>query len=449
MLTTLDEERCLSILENRLGLTVAKVRSINYSTILENIFSNFDSKNDFFSFIENGSIKLHLFQNLITELTISETFFFRNFSVIDSDILQRLIDQNQEKKTLKIWCAGCSTGEEAYSLAMSLAEKKSQLTNWDIELYATDLSLLNIEKAKEAIFTEWSFRALPERLKTKYFEKSGDEYILINEIKKYVHFRVQNLAELDFPNQLENYYDFDLILCRNVMIYFSPRLIEKLSSHFYATLNENSYLVVGSAEPTHTFFSNFDIEINNDAVIFHKSPVKVPTRKEQSKSLELSSYEKALKCYHLKDYEQSKQIVTELLLENDENISTLYLIALIEANQQHFSDVKYYCNKIFKLDSEFAYSYYLMGLVLKEEVNYKKAEYYFKYSYKLARNFFQAGLELAQLYIIEEKQTELKELVNELYNRIVFYEDTEFSGLINTLSIVEIKKTLRELKEKV
>jgi chemotaxis protein methyltransferase CheR len=449
LLSTQDEEKCLSILENRLGLTIAKVRSINYSIILNKISCSFESTIDFLSFIENGSIKLHLFQELIKELTIGETFFFRNFSVIDKTILPDLIKKNQEKKTLKIWCAGCSTGEEAYSLAISLAEKKILPSEWDIQLYATDLSQSSIVKAEEGIYSEWSFRGLSERLKDKYFQKNNNEYTLKNEIKTYVHFRVQNLAELNFPNQLDNYYEFDLILCRNVMIYFSLKLIEKLSTHFYNSLKKNSYLVVGAAEPTHTFFSNFNIEINNDAVIFQKSFEKIAGPQNNIKLNTQNSYEKALKYYKLKDYEHSKSILTDFLLENDGNIETHYLIALIEASQQHFSDVKYFCNKIFKLDSNFPYSYYLMGLVLKEEANYKKAEYYFKHSYKLARNFFQAGLELAQIYIIEEKQNELKNLIDELYSRVSYYDDNEMSGLINTLSIYEVKKALLELKEKV
>ena len=194
-------------------------------------------------------------EELAGHLTIGETYFFRNpeqFTVLEQRVLPELIRlKGNDEKRLRIWCAGCSTGEEPYSVAISLKRAVPDITNWKITILATDINGRFLHQAEEACYSEWSFRNAPTWLKEGYFRRHGEGRWKLNAaIREMVVFEHLNLAEDPYPSLVNNTSAMDIIFCRNVLIYFDAPHARKVASGFYRSLLETGWLFVG---PTDTF----------------------------------------------------------------------------------------------------------------------------------------------------------------------------------------------------
>ena len=189
---------------------------------------------------------------LASHLTIGETYFFRekrSFDILAGQILPRLIARCRQDRRLRIWSAGCCTGEEPYSLAITLARLLPDLGDWDITLLATDINPRFLQRAAAGVFGEWSFRGLSSEIKDRFFAPvAGGQFEVQGAIRQMVTFDTLNLAEDAFPSLLNNTNAMDLILCRNVMIYLAPPQIERLVEKFGRCLCDDASLLVGAAE---------------------------------------------------------------------------------------------------------------------------------------------------------------------------------------------------------
>lgn len=178
-------------------------------------------------------------QEFITYLTINVTEFFRNptqWDVLEKDILPLLLKQ---KRTIKIWSAACSTGDEPYSLAMILS-KLMPLSH--IQIVATDLDEEVLSKAKAGSYTEKSVANVPDIFKQRYFTNKSGVYTVNDELKRCITFKKHNLLKDPYPSQM------DLIVCRNVLIYFTEQAKDEIYHKFHKSLVSNGILFVGSTE---------------------------------------------------------------------------------------------------------------------------------------------------------------------------------------------------------
>lgn len=182
-----------------------------------------------------------MLEEFVNYLTINVSEFYRNpeqWKVLESEILPELMKSGN--KNLKIWSAACSTGDEPYSLAMVLS-KYVPLSN--INILATDIDKQVLEKAKLGLYAEKSLAGLPKEYISKYFTKVGNSaYQISNDIKKCVQFKQHNLLKDPYPT------GYDLILCRNVLIYFTEEAKEDIYRKFNDTLRSGGVLFVGSTE---------------------------------------------------------------------------------------------------------------------------------------------------------------------------------------------------------
>ncbi len=217
-------------------------------------------------------------------LTIGETYFFRDkaaFTALEEKILPAIIEENRHKKTLKIWSAACCTGEEPYSIAMLLRQLLPDIENWDIFLLGTDINPHFLKKAEEGIYKEWSFRALPLKYKQHYFTKKGERYLLDNQIKRMAAFAQLNLAEDPFPCTRSGH--FDLILCNNVLIYFTLPVIQQCIKKITLCLDEKGWLVVSPIEVPYVHEEHLRPEKLDGQVVFRKDSfqhLKEPQREK-------------------------------------------------------------------------------------------------------------------------------------------------------------------------
>ena len=197
---------------------------------------------------------------LVGELTIGETYFFRHrehFELLRTTIIPELLERNKAKRTLRIWSAGCATGAEPYSVALLLAlEFRSQLMGWDVSLVATDLNLDFLERARNARFAEWALRETPESIRLRCFIRHGNSWQLRREFTQGVSFRYHNLAGNIELSEGPGW--FDLILCRNVIIYFSREQAVATLGLLQRHLAPRGWLLVGYAEPNMEMFKTFE-----------------------------------------------------------------------------------------------------------------------------------------------------------------------------------------------
>ncbi len=195
-------------------------------------------------------------EQLTVRLTNNESYFFRDkgqMKLLRERILPELIARNQFRRSLRLWSAGCSTGEEPYSLALLLEELLPQGgadtgIPWDIMILGTDIDREALQKAQRGRFGAWSFRTMEPEQRDRRFLRRGDEWEVPASSRALVTFGQCNLVLDSFPNAALGIYDMDLILCRNVFIYFAPDSVSRVLPKFARTLREGGYLMTGHAE---------------------------------------------------------------------------------------------------------------------------------------------------------------------------------------------------------
>ncbi|HVZ16831.1 MAG TPA: CheR family methyltransferase, partial [Terriglobales bacterium] len=181
---------------------------------------------------------------------------------------------NFRTRRLRIWCAGCADGAEPYSLSILLRRELAHLLfGWEVSILGTDINRQSLAIAREGRFEAWSLRATPEHLKQACFVKHDKHWTITPEYKAGISFQFHNLAEHSFPTHAGDPSPFDLIICRNVMIYFGPHLMDRIVRQFHACLAPGAWLLVGPSEPNMTSFTSFHA-VNAPGVTLYQRPGK-------------------------------------------------------------------------------------------------------------------------------------------------------------------------------
>ena len=203
------------------------------------------------------------FEEFVNYLTINVSEFYRNidqWKVMENEIVPELI--KKFGKNLKIWSAACSTGDEPYSLVMALSR---HIPLNMIRITATDIDKQVIAKAKVGLYSEKSIASVPDDLKKKYFTKVGLSYQISDEIKSRVDFKEHNLLENNYPK------DYDMIVCRNVLIYFTEEAKDEVFRKFYQSLKPGGILFIGSTEQ---IINHRDIGFERKNSFYYQRPAK-------------------------------------------------------------------------------------------------------------------------------------------------------------------------------
>ncbi|MDB5369594.1 MAG: protein-glutamate methyltransferase [Roseomonas sp.] len=196
---------------------------------------------------------------LDAEVTIGETFFFRyaeQFAALRDTILPGLLERNRASRRLRIWSAGCANGSEPYSIAILLRRMLGEaLDDWRITLIGTDLNEAALDSARHGSFSPWALRALPEQERLQDFlpDADGKGWRLRPQHRAMVSFRRHNLLALLGPDTALDMNEFDLVLCRNVLIYFHPDMVVRVVRALASRLVPGGWLLLGHAEPNPAF----------------------------------------------------------------------------------------------------------------------------------------------------------------------------------------------------
>jgi chemotaxis protein methyltransferase CheR len=207
---------------------------------------------------EEASSELH--EQVIDALTTNETTFFRDFNPFESmrsDVLPELIERKQRSRTLAIWSAGCSTGQEPYSIAMAIREHFPELLTWQLTILGTDISASVLDRARRGRYGQLEVnRGLPANLLVRHFTRAGMEWEIEEPIRRMVRFQRHNLVDV-WPVMPP----FDLVFMRNVMIYFDVDTKRKVLRRLLGQLAPHGYLLLGASETTFNISDDYDRQL--------------------------------------------------------------------------------------------------------------------------------------------------------------------------------------------
>lgn len=342
---------------------------------------------------------------LASRLTVGETYFFRekrSLEVFERDIVPELIRARAGSgESIRIWSAGCATGEEPYSVAIVLS-RLTGLKKWHVEILATDLNSKSLLKASQGIYGEWSFRGIPPKVRSAYFEtvKEG-RWAIAPAIKKMVTFAQLNLVDDAYPPVSHSPNSFDVIFCRNVLMYLTPEGMRKVVRQLHRSLATEGWLIVSPTETSQQLFSEFATVSFGDVTFYRKSATRLPatlalpvyaagmsrvqpaeriveapeptrtlsqpTIHEENTALPRVSYGQALALYEQGRYEEVEQVIGALLSDDVAHASAMLLQARAYANQGKLAAALVWCDKAIAADKMAARAYYLRATILQEQ----------------------------------------------------------------------------------
>lgn len=432
--------RISELVSARMGLHFPEGRWHDLGHLIEAASRDFDFDNieEFIKWLTTSSLTKGDIEILASHLTVGETYFFRekrSFEVLEGEILPGLIQSRQgREKRLRIWTAGCSTGEEAYSIAIMLSRAIPDLKDWNITILATDINPRVLKKAAEGVYNDWSFRDNPPWVRERYFRKKKEgAYEILPQFRKMVSFEYLNLAEDVYPSLLNNTNAMDLIFCRNVLMYFSPDRAGKTIQGFYNSLVDNGLLVVGPTDAMKSLSTQF-VPVNFDYFTIYRKdinkpqpveemrraitptyvpPVKIepevaylPTETLGTKNVEKTEPDPYLEarmmfeqgCYR----EAAERLAGQTASADPKGIS---LLARVYANQGRLDDALDWCRKAISVDTVNAGHYYLLATILQEQGQPEEAIKSLKKALYLDQDFVLAYFVLGN---IMQRQGEVK-----------------------------------------
>lgn len=374
---------------------------------------------------------------LASHLTVGETYFFREkraFEILEQSILPCLIDARRKAgKRLRFWSAGCSTGEEPYSVAILLDKLIPDLKDWNITILATDINTSGLRKADEGIYSDWSFRDTPPFFKDKYFERvNNNRYLLLSDIRKMVTFSYLNLSQDVYPALQNNTNAMDVIFCRNVLMYFAPEHVKQAAERFYRSLVDGGWLIVSPVETSHIYYASFAAVRIQDSTFYKKDTHKMkpesliaqyvekeiitfPLKKvkphksekpspaapydapEKPKQSVLTPLEEAMIFYRKGFYREAEERLGVLISNGHSSQEMLVLFTKILANQGKLEDAFHWCKMAVSADKCNPLLYYLLAVILEEQKRGEEAKVYLKKALYLDHNFVLAHFALANL----------------------------------------------------
>lgn len=441
-----DYLRFSKLLLERCGLYFPENRrsELEYRVRLAFAASTCADLDEFYELLQNSNSASVEMDILINAITISETHFFRDaaqFNALYTQVLPRIIDRKRSQRTLRIWSAGCASGEEPYSIAMLLREMLPDIDDWSITILGTDINTASLDRARQASYGTWAFRE--ERavhMRAKYFKQNGNRYDLSPEIRRMVTFNKLNLVESVYPSYETNTMSMDLLICRNVTIYFSEMVTRWVVDRFYDSLVDGGWLVVGHSEPSIDIYRRFRTRNYPDTILYQRmpetgvlrwpsamtmqtTPVYIPpfptehtAPKPTPARLPLTVTEAAPiipaqpavtkekvveQVQDLLEYGRSEEAITLLLdlaKEMPKDASINELLGQAYANLGSWREAKIWCVRAIELDKLALDAYYTLSLVFQHENDLDKAIEAMKKVVYIDRNYILGHYGLANLY---------------------------------------------------
>ncbi|ABM28172.1 CheR family methyltransferase [Nitratidesulfovibrio vulgaris] len=257
------------------GIYIAENRKYLVENRLSNRLKDLNLKSfgEYYQYLRYDANKRTELNKLFEVVTTNETSFYRNppqLQVFQEKVLGAVIAELRAKgqKRLRIWSAGCSTGEEPYTLGIILHEVlRSEIASWDIRITANDLSEAVLASARKGMYSDYALRTTPPDIISRYFIKEGTQYRIDPKVQQLVQFGQINLSD---RTQLKRVERSQIVFCRNVIIYFDDEMKKQVIGSFYDNLLPGGYLLIGHSESLHNISRAFKPEHHTGAIIYRK-----------------------------------------------------------------------------------------------------------------------------------------------------------------------------------
>jgi chemotaxis protein methyltransferase CheR len=379
-------------------------------------------------------------EDLVLLLTVGESYFLRDsgqFSLLRHRILPELIERNRTTHSLRIWSAGCSTGEEPYSLAILVRELLPYRDDWDVVILGTDVNKEAIATARRGVYRQHSLRTLDHGLRQRYFHQHRSDWELDERFRSMVSFRQLNLLKDVFPDPTTNLSDFDLIVCRNVFIYFDRTAVTQVITKFTRTLQAGGYLLTGHAELHDQKPSGLCLKAFPESAIYQRQStyrqtlkmklprtpapdVALPTSQPISSSTRVP--QKPL-TVHLTPpprpalVETRRAAATSSVVTNSGQVPSvsaeeIYRLAHGFADVGNYEAARQYCGLALAKDSFTEKPYYLLAQIAEAQGDIAAAKNFLKKILYLSPVAITAHLELGSLYAREQDLTRARKMLS-------------------------------------
>jgi len=389
---------------------------------------------EYFEYLTGRGETRQELQKLLPSLTIGETYFFRYHAHFDA--LRNILAARRSdplKKRIRLWSAGCSTGEEPYSMAIVAMETFPDWRERDIRIMATDINNLSLKKAREGVYGQWAMRVMERERLERYFTRIGKSYLIDDEVRSLVEFSHLNLQTDQYPVP-EYSGGFDVVFCRNVMIYFSLATTRNVVEKIASSLVPGGYLFLGHSETLSQISSRFERHSQSGSFYYREKRGRaVPLRREQPVSTAATPrpsfhiqavpdcprpepsrfplpvrkppppepeelYRRAMALFEAEEFRTASEILDELTRIKPDHTGALIVRGFIMANGGRFDEAFAMCDRALGIDDLMPEAYYLRGLLLDMNEDPAGAVEEYRKTILLRMDFVMAHYHLGRLY---------------------------------------------------
>lgn len=409
---------------------------------------------DYYRFIKEEAAGQRELAELAETLSNKETYFFRelrHFQVLRDHALPRFLKKQtfRAREPLAFWSAGCATGEEPFSLAISLIEyQETRRLSFAVRILATDLDTAALDRARQGIFERRSLRALPALYLEKYFQKQGERWRLSDRVREMVDFRRHNLVRDGYDHPF--LANMDVIFCRNVSIYFGAEVLEKVNAGLACCLRPGGYLFVGTTETVRHNLGHLNLIEIDGVFLFNKTesaadgppetkphpPLKLRKKKEERRravalppverqratvreperaprkttdgDVPESSYRFAVEAFEREEYELALQHLCTALQIQPSRFEIHCMLASIYIDQENFAEAEKACQRTLEIGPWKPEAHFLWGLIFRYRGQEEEAIERFRRAIYLKPSYGVAHFQLAEVYRTLGRQMEAR-----------------------------------------
>lgn len=417
-----------------------------------------DGFRQYFAYLERFQESRQELKKLLGLLTIGETYFFRylpHFDALIQHVVPEFIRRNRHQRTLRIWSAGCSSGEEPYSIAMALLEHFPELADWDVRILATDINKRSLRQARDGVFRPRALRVTDSRFRDRYFRRIGSSYVLDPRVRDMVRFAYLNLQTGLFPSEENGTANLDILMCRNVTIYFRLATTRSIVEKFSHCLRPGGYLFLGHAETLMGISDRFQ-RIHNAGGFYYRrrleeeppaeaapppvsspppkpvaarpAPVRprpaaaparqkppVPSPPEPAREDPEELFREAEQAFNREDFKTAAENYDIILRRWPGHVGALVGKGFILANRGEFDQALDFCDQAIAVNDLCPEAYFLRGLILGLGENLLAAAAEYRKALLLDMDFIMPHYNLSKLYLQMNRNEEaLRELRNTL-----------------------------------
>ncbi|MBI4651394.1 hypothetical protein HY745_08955 [Candidatus Desantisbacteria bacterium] len=459
-----------------------KFNPLSISLLARITQNKFNDYSEYYNFIKYDPAGETEFKELLNLITINETCFFRNpaqFKALQDVVIPEILNKKKgANKKINIWAAGCSSGEEPYTIAMILIHTILDIRDWNIHILGTDVNPHVLELAQKGVYQKWSMRLVNENYRISCFDRIDENNYAIKEnIKKLVEYKYFNLIEIPYP--LSEMKNWDIIFCRNVTIYFKHESTERVIHNFYNSLLEGGYLFIGHSETLNQCKESFTLVEYKNAFFYRKGIpdtlnitvkrniawekdddksglIQLPERRKNVIEADVtkSKYSEDKRRNKEKEKIQSLEITSPSKLKHCIREESELLLKKAEEflNNGKTDEALKLCLEAKEVDPLFYESYFFLGVIYKDNGNICESIIQFEKVIYINPCCFLAHFYLGDLYFqIDELE---KSIIS--YNNAIKYSSTNenkegqsrFDEIMSRQTLVQVcKNNIKKIKE--